>query len=337
LGGKLVNSMHILNDMVGDYNLGTGYVMNMEDFASDDDNDKEVLLSWGINSMYRTELPPGYKRYILLEAEEPVGLQTGKLPHARHEVDELVTVPWRLDKWDVIAHSQSPSVTQYFNGVYETNKFVPILQPVHPKWHNPAAEKKYTVAYCGGTHECEHNRIGDRWKLRRFVHTLRKFPDSVHISQWPAIDGPTQTHSCIPDAEKMQILNETKISVIKNSHFGGYSEAARKLPNWDKYNWTSHIDENWVPQLKGRVSESCICKNLMLVHRDPWNEIEHFLTPDKHFIYFNDEADLENKIKDCLNNWDFVQHIAENAYKEYIRKWCTSAFYDRFIREHEKA
>jgi hypothetical protein len=245
-------------------------------------------------------------------------------------------VPWRLDKWDLIPFAAGANLAQYFNDVYETNKFVPILHPVHPKWHNPTAEKKYTVAYCGGTHECIHNRSGDQWKLKRFVHAVRKFPDSVHISHWPSIDEATLTHSCVSDAEKMQILNETKISVIKNSSFGSYSESIKKLPNWNKYSWTSHINENWAPQLKGRIGESCICKNLMLVHRDPWNEIEQFLTPDKHFIYFDDEADLENKIKDCLNNWDFVQHIAENAYKEYIRKWCTNAFYDRFIRKYEK-
>ena len=105
---------------------------------------------------------------------------------------------------------------------------------MHTKWHNPNAEKKHTVAYCGGTHD---------HLLRKFVEVIRKFPDSVHISHQEWHHG-TVTHLSVTDAERMQIMNETKISVVKNNHFGNYANPVKNLPNWDKYKWTSNIEDN---------------------------------------------------------------------------------------------
>lgn len=313
--------MHVLNDMTSDYHFGGHYTMNFDEFCSKDKDERNLLFAWGVHAGFRRELPQGYKRYVYLEGEEPIGFQSGQLPHERNE-----PVPWDLNKWDMIVHPHCPSVTTYLNDVYKTDKFVPILNPVHTKWHDPNAEKKYTVAYCGGTHDD---------LLKKFVKVIRKFPDSVHISHWPHMDSGTATHSTVTDAERMQIMNETKISIIKNNHFGNYAGPVKNLPDWDKYKWASRIEDNWVPHLKGRVSDSCIGKCLMLVHRDPWNEIEHFFKPDEHFIYFDDEIDLENKINDCLQNWDWVQTIADNAYREYIKNWSSTAFYYRFLKEHD--
>ena len=314
--------MHILHDMTSDYHFGGHHTMNFDELCSDDKDDKRLLFCWGIQAGFRMELPEGYNNYVYLEGEEPIGFQSGKLPHERDE-----PVPWNIDKWDMIVHPHSPSVSQYLNDVYKTNKFAPILNPVNPKWYDPDAEKKYSVGYCGGTHDA---------LLKGFVKTLRKFPDSVHISHWPHMDSGTATHDQVTDAERMQIMNETKISVIKNSHFGNYSTTVRNLPNWDMYKWASRIDDNWVPHLKGRVSDSCIGKCLLLVHRDPWNEIEHFLKPDEHFIYFDDDVDLENKIKGILADWHTYEQVAQNAHDEYMSKWTTSALYDRLLKPFDK-
>lgn len=304
--------------MTSDYHFGGHYTMNFEDYCSDDENERRLLFCWGIEAGFRRELPEGYNRYVYLEGEEPIGFQSGKLPHERDE-----PVPWRLDKWDMIVHPQCPSVTEYLNDVYNTNKFIPVLTPVHRKWHDPNAEKKYTVGYCGGTHDD---------MLKMFVQVIRKYPNSIHISHWPHMDSGTATHSTVTDAEKLQILNETKISVVKNSHFGNYAGPVRNLPNWQNYKWASRIDDNWVPQLKTRVADSCVAKCLLLVHRDPWNEIENFLKPDEHFIYFDDVYDLDKKIADILQDWDNYQQIAENAHNEYMNKWTTDKFYERLLK-----
>jgi hypothetical protein len=308
--------------MTSDYHFGGHYTMNFDELCSKDEDDKRLLFCWGIQAGFRMELPQGYNNYVYLEGEEPIGFQSGKLPHERDE-----PVPWDINKWDMIVHPHSPSVSEYLNDVYKTSKFVPILNPVHSKWYNPDIDKKHTVAYCGGTHDD---------MLKKFVHTLRKFPDSVHISHWPHLDGGTATHSTVTDAERMQIMNETKISVIKNSHFGNYSGPVRNLPDWEMYNWAKHIDINWVPHLKGRVSDSCIGKCLMLVHKDPWNEIQHFFTPDEHFIYFTDENDLENKITEILEDWDNYKQIAQNSHDVYMQKWTSEAFYDRLLKQFDK-
>ena len=329
--------MHVFRDMSMELAVGNHYIENFEDYASGDPEDKSVLMCIGHAAMFKHPRPAGYSRYVYLEAEEPTTLNfSGKLPHERDN-----PIKWSLDDWDLILHSQSPSVTKYLNGIYNTDKYVPIMIPIHEKWCDPTAEKKYSVGYCGGTHEvhsCPSAKTRDPTSaydptiLKQIVREIRTFPDSIHISAWPDFDATTGTHFGITDAHKMKVLNETKITVIKNSHFGNYNTQARKLPDWDKYEWTSHIMYDYAPQLKSRVSEACLCKNLMLVHRDPWNEIEHFLKPDKHFIYFDNVYDMSNKIKMCLDNWDKYEKIVEDAYTEFMRKWSTSAFYHRWLK-----
>ena len=130
-------------------------------------------------------------------------------------------------------------------------------------------------------------------------------------------------------------MNRTKISVIKNSHRGNYRDTVKNLPDWNKFDWSSGIEQNKVPMLKGRVSESALCRSLMLVHKDDWNVIEMFFKPDEHFIYFDNADDLRNKITDCLNNWEWCKNLAENAYNEYVKNHCSQAFYERFLKEYD--
>jgi len=84
-----------------------------------------------------------------------------------------------------------------------------------------------------------------------------------------------------------------------------------------------------MPQIKSRFNEAAAAKTLNLVERDPWNVIEHFYEPNKHFIYFDDLNDLEEKIFEISVDWESYKHIAEEAHDHFINNYTTRHLYNR--------
>ena len=312
--------MEVLFDASSEYSFGGHWTKGFDELEKETGGGKNLLLAHGIHAGFRRTLPDDYKHYVYIEAEEPCGFQDGKLPHERGEPD----TPWCLDYWDEILHITGPHLCDYLNKCYNTDKFKPAIMPIHSKWLEEDVEKRFSVLYCGGQHDYE---------LAQFVEVIAKFPKYRHISAW--LNFPHITDGHISDQERMKIMRRTKISVIRNSHRGRYGDVVN-MPYWDEFSWTSHINEHWVPMFKTRVSDSAFCKCLMLVHRDPWNVMEMFFEPDKDFIYFDDEKDLEVKINDCLNNWEMCEKIANNAHEKFMKYHCTSKFYERYLEKYDK-
>jgi hypothetical protein len=90
-----------------------------------------------------------------------------------------------------------------------------------------------------------------------------------------------------------------------------------------------------MPQIKGRVIEAAANKSLVLVLKDEWNVIEHFHTPNEHFLYFDSIDKLEDKINECLNNWDFCEKIIDNMYNNYIENYTLEKFYQRHLKKYD--
>ena len=88
-----------------------------------------------------------------------------------------------------------------------------------------------------------------------------------------------------------------------------------------------------MPQFKTRIHEAAISKTLNLVLRDKWNIIEEYYEPEKEFVYFDNTADLKNKISDAVNHWEEYQEITENAFKR-ARSYQIENFLDK-IESHE--
>jgi len=72
------------------------------------------------------------------------------------------------------------------------------------------------------------------------------------------------------------------------------------------------------PQFKSRFNEAAMCRTLNLIQRDPWNVVERFYVPDVDFIYFDSNDELEDQIRDILNNWDDYQPMIESAYNKSL-------------------
>ena len=62
--------------------------------------------------------------------------------------------------------------------------------------------------------------------------------------------------------------------------------------------------------------------------------IEHFYEPDKHFIYFEDLDDLQQKIFEITMDWDNYKQIAEEAHNHFLNNYTTKILYDR-IKKNE--
>ena len=137
------------------------------------------------------------------------------------------------------------------------------------------------------------------------------------------------TQQCLPFAtntnlnfqEKINLVAETKISVCYNIvHVAPqHIPAIKSYSQWESNEAFKEVEKrNVMPQFKTRAHEAAISRTLNLVQRDPWNIIERYYEPEKEFIYFNNETDLRNKIKDITNNWSDYQTIIENAYEKAL-------------------
>ena len=144
------------------------------------------------------------------------------------------------------------------------------------------------------------------------------------------------THAHVPRAtdlnlsheQKMEKISECKISVCYNN-FPIRNEMdlqnVKNQPHWHENDAFSHAASHGIlPQLKSRFIEACFAKTLNLVERDPWNVIEEWYEPNVHFIYFDDNKDLESKIKKIINssNWsDSYEKIINAAYEHSVENY----------------
>lgn len=93
----------------------------------------------------------------------------------------------------------------------------------------------------------------------------------------------------------------------------------------------SFLEKGILPQIKSRMFEAAFCKSLILCQRDPLNPIEYFFEPEKDFIYFKNEKELDKLINYILLNFDEFQPIVESAYNKAINNFTTKHFVERFL------
>ena len=78
-----------------------------------------------------------------------------------------------------------------------------------------------------------------------------------------------------------------------------------------------------------------MCKNVMLVKKDPWNVIEEWFTEGEDFVYFSTPKELDEKVKEIKNNWPDYSKMAESAYRKTIEKYNTHFIYDKISKQEE--
>jgi hypothetical protein len=137
------------------------------------------------------------------------------------------------------------------------------------------------------------------------------------------------THKSVDNKEKLRLITSSKISLVHNLLYPTkeHIDFIKTIPNWEGNEAFSLLDQEIVPQIKGRVFESALCKSLILCKKDQFNVIEHFFEPNKEFIYYEDEKQIQN----ILDNYDDYQHIIEAAYNK-AQNYTTKAFFNKYLR-----
>jgi glycosyltransferase involved in cell wall biosynthesis len=164
--------------------------------------------------------------------------------------------------------------------------------PFNPKYIPNNADKKYDVIYTGlasGPHIEHALNI-----IKNYNYRFVSFGNGSNV-----------TNSNATYIEKLQLIANTKVSIIHNQTQSG-------------------------PQLKSRPFEAGFCRTLMLVLRDEYNIIEEWFTPDVDFIYY-DNDNLKDTLDKILANFSDYQHIIDNAYRRCIQEYTTRSFIAKYI------
>ncbi|NVK33305.1 MAG: glycosyltransferase family 1 protein [Rhodobacteraceae bacterium] len=192
-------------------------------------------------------------------------------------------------------------------------------------------EKKYDAIYHGGIHGKEHIMAMKTIMKRNYRYSSLDYGINKLTSKY--LKHATDIN--LPFKEKIERIAETKISIcfnlihVSTKHLTNMRHYRQKLPEsgdfFDGLRYRDIISNYpWVgvlPQFKTRVHEAAIARSVNLVYRDSWNLIEHYYEPEKEFIYFTDEDDLNRKIDFILENWDTdqIQNIVQSAFEKAKR------------------
>ena len=219
-----------------------------------------------------------------------------------------------------------PYTADWINELQLGTKAVP-MPYMHNLKYNVYADipKTHDVAYCGLIH---HEEIASYIRaMSSFKYIFTTIPDYNRVSSVNHL----ATHAGIPNVDKWGVLATSKTAVIQNNLYltDAQIAAVRTLPEWDKNEAFSHIDEGLLPQLKSRTVESALCKSLMLVKRDPWNVIEYWFKPGEDFVYFDDAEDLAERVREISTNYEKYEQMIENAYNKVVNFYNTRYIFQR--------
>ena len=143
--------------------------------------------------------------------------------------------------------------------------------------------------------------------------------------------------------EKTLLNFRSKISIVfavnQGSTAAGRRYAANHYP-WLKFD-SGPGHKPCYPQIKARIFDAVMSKSIMLCYKDPFvdmedpykSPIEHYFTRDEDFIYFEDSIDLENKIKEILDDYENPKYkkMVDNAHDKIMKNFNIDAWYEKYI------
>ncbi len=258
------------------------------------------------------------KRIVRLEIEEPNKFNLADNPDEYdHYFEKIFTI--------------CPYTAKWLNKRQVNNKRIPIYYPTNENCIPEKTKKIYEVIYIG-------NLVSN--KLINWLEIMSKFNYRwVSFSNHPLVTNRQVTYK-----DKMQLLAQTKISIVHNVLFPRpyhilniwrakdwrKNKAWKMIPTWREF-WKIFTDkEMLIPQAKSRLFESALARNLILCRKDPFNIIERYFEPGKEFIYFDDN-NLGSTIKMILSNYGRYEKVAENAFKRAQKNYTTRAFVKNYL------
>jgi len=198
-----------------------------------------------------------------------------------------------------------PYTCEFMNSHQTNTKFIPIPFPFKGSCFNGLdTNKTLDVIYMGAMMCQEHADIVESMK-----------PYKYNFSSLSPAGEPTMLN--VTSQEKWKVLAQTKASVAINMCPIGTEHINHIIANenWDKIGAFNNLESGYIPQFKPRVIEAMCAKTVNLVKRDSWNVIERWFEPGKHFVYWDDITDLQEKLKDVVENYENYESMVESAYE----------------------
>jgi hypothetical protein len=202
---------------------------------------------------------------------------------------------WDLDTTDNNLHYLDKIFTICPPEITGRNKREYVFFPFPEEFIPTTFNKIYDVIYTGsaqGEHVDEIVNTINKFNYRFISFNYERFVTNFSVSYF----------------DKIKFISESKIDVIHN------------------------LTGNGTPQIKTRAFEAAFCKSLILCKKDNWNIIEKWFEPNKEFLYFENEIDLENLITEILKNYDKYQIIINNAYNKAINNYTTRHFVEKYLK-----
>ena len=318
--------MKVVFDKTGNYSDCLVSYLKLEKYG---DANTDCSLFYGYSMFNNESILNGYKsceKNFYLDLHSPCGLYDSPEETAKH-----MELGQRFDKVFTIC----PYTAEYFNNYYDNDKYEAVMFPYN---ENDAVEgdpeKEFDLMYWGGVNSDDH-----AYMLRVMVNNGNYNYFRLGNGHPAAIDRNTNTNVetgvDVPRRDLWQTLRKTKILLVSNHLYLNsiQSQTARGLPGIEKNQAFSHLQHSLLPQIKTRPIEAAMNKTLILCKRDPWNVLDHWFEPDKDFVYYDSNEELEEKVSSILENWDDYKPIIESAYNK-AKKLYTSEKLMQKIKEY---
>ena len=303
--------MKIINNLKVEIPGTNTHYFHLEDYSV---NTKDSVLIYGYDTL---EHPPdlsSYKKNTYLNVTMPTEFCSNQSIYADDLFDEIYTIcPYSCD---------------WLNELKNTNKYKCVWYPFNSKYIPAEKKKIYDVCYHGGIHGAKYSDMLNI--ISQFNYRFMSMTHSINPYTQKHLSYATDTN--LTHQQKMDLITQTKISICYNNFRVRDSQDEyhiKSKPNWSRNKAFSEVGKsNIIPQIKSRFIEACVARTLNLVERDPWNIIEKWYEPDKHFVYFDSNSELQDKISEILSNWDDYNTIIDNAYNFSV----TNYMCDNLIR-----
>ena len=281
------------------------HYFNLDEFSND--SDTESVLAYGYGLLERPnervlDKIKTYTRKVYLNVTMPTEFAS--------------PAPTLQDKDFDQVYGICPYTVDWLNTITNSNKYKFIFYPFNKNDIPQRSEKKYDVCYFGGLHSyayLECLNIMKEFNYRYVTMTRR-------INKLTRNNLKQATNTNLTNKGKLKLLSECKISICYNTFpIRNYSDIdnIKRRDRWEENEAFKHIDSIMLaPQFKSRFNEAAMCRTLNLIQRDQWNVVERFYVPGVDFVYFDSNEELEDQIRDILNNWDDYQPVIESAYNK---------------------
>ena len=206
----------------------------------------------------------------------------------------------RQENFDVIFNT-CPISSDYLNKKNNYKKFTDVFPATFTndffnKYENLDLKTKvYDVCYVGAIVSSKHKQILKTIRKYKHFFITHQKKSIRNFFNWPILINYLGYKT---NNEKWDLLSQSKIQIASNLLYLSEEDLLifKKNVTNDFNNYDYVLSNKVLPQIKGRVFESLATKSLLLVERDPWNTIEKWLIPNKHFIYWDSLNDLNDKI-----------------------------------------